>query len=227
MPNLSDLLERESRTVDLEPNGFERLIRRRDRKRRNQRIAAGVVGIAVFVAAIWSVTSEGWFDRSEGPAHPIKPPIQEPTESDKGFVGLAPVETEPSLPKVGELLIRFSYACCPMQILNVYRDGRIIWVQYNNVEPDQKGWVDLVPQRANKYETGLLEQRLTPEGVELLRIELIHSGLFDQSRSFKRVEGAGIIDITVWKAPRLSGSGGGPTISRSMPRPNRPARSSD
>lgn len=34
MPSLSDLLERESRTVDLEPEGFERLIRRRDRKRR-------------------------------------------------------------------------------------------------------------------------------------------------------------------------------------------------
>jgi Tol biopolymer transport system component len=34
---------------------WDRLIRRRDRKRRNQRIAAGVVGIAVFVAAIVAV----------------------------------------------------------------------------------------------------------------------------------------------------------------------------
>ena len=32
---------------------YERLVERRDRKRRNQRIAAGVVGIAVFVAAVW------------------------------------------------------------------------------------------------------------------------------------------------------------------------------
>ena len=44
---------------------YERLVERRDRKRRNQRIAAGVVGIAVFVAAIWIVTSGGVFDRSE------------------------------------------------------------------------------------------------------------------------------------------------------------------
>jgi Tol biopolymer transport system component len=38
------------------PDGaLERLIRRRDRRRRNQRIASGVVGIAVFVAAVWIV----------------------------------------------------------------------------------------------------------------------------------------------------------------------------
>ena len=38
--------------------------RRRDRRRRNQRIAAGVVGIAVFVAAVWIVTTVGSSDRS-------------------------------------------------------------------------------------------------------------------------------------------------------------------
>ena len=38
--------------------------RRRDRKRRNQRIAASVVGITIFVAAIWTVTSGGALDRS-------------------------------------------------------------------------------------------------------------------------------------------------------------------
>jgi hypothetical protein len=48
MSNLAELLERESRTVDLDPGDFERLTRRRDRKRRNQRVAAGVLGIAVF-----------------------------------------------------------------------------------------------------------------------------------------------------------------------------------
>ena len=45
-------------------DSLERLARRRDRRRRNQRIAAGVVGIAVFVAAVWIVTSGGTFDRS-------------------------------------------------------------------------------------------------------------------------------------------------------------------
>jgi hypothetical protein len=49
---------------------LERVLRRRDRKRRNQRIAAGVVGIAVFVAAVWIVTSVGSLDRSQAPAVP-------------------------------------------------------------------------------------------------------------------------------------------------------------
>jgi Tol biopolymer transport system component len=44
---------------------YERLLQRRDRKRRNQRITAGVVGIAIFMAAVWIVTAGGSLDRSE------------------------------------------------------------------------------------------------------------------------------------------------------------------
>ena len=46
---------------------FERLLRRRDRKHRNQRITAGVVGISVFVAMVWLATTGGPFDRSRTP----------------------------------------------------------------------------------------------------------------------------------------------------------------
>jgi Tol biopolymer transport system component len=63
-----DLLERALRRFEPEPGFTDRVFRRRDRKRRNQRIAAGVVGIAVFVAAIWIVTAGGWTDRSHTPA---------------------------------------------------------------------------------------------------------------------------------------------------------------
>jgi hypothetical protein len=69
MSDPRSLLERESRRFAQPDGAFERLIRRRDRKRRHQRIAAGVVGIAVFVAAIWIVTSAGSFDRSEPATH--------------------------------------------------------------------------------------------------------------------------------------------------------------
>jgi hypothetical protein len=55
--------------VFVPPNrSFDGFLRRRDRKRRNQRIAAGVVGIAVFVAAVWIVTSGLSFDRTQTPA---------------------------------------------------------------------------------------------------------------------------------------------------------------
>jgi ferric-dicitrate binding protein FerR (iron transport regulator) len=75
MTEIKALLERADRAVSdvpLPADGLEGLQRRRDRKRRNQRIAAGVVGIAVFVAAVWAVTSGGSFNRTEQPA--IKPP---------------------------------------------------------------------------------------------------------------------------------------------------------
>ena len=46
-------LEQAERVFAPHEGSFERFTRRRDRRRRNQRIAAGVVGIAVFVAAVW------------------------------------------------------------------------------------------------------------------------------------------------------------------------------
>jgi transglutaminase-like putative cysteine protease len=49
---------------------WEILVDRRDRKRRNKRITAGVVGIAVFVAAIGIVTTGVLFDRTETSAFP-------------------------------------------------------------------------------------------------------------------------------------------------------------
>jgi hypothetical protein len=65
---------------------LERVERGRERRRRNQRIAAGLVGIAVFVAAVWIVTSGLSLDRSEksvapagevtGPAETGPPPAR-------------------------------------------------------------------------------------------------------------------------------------------------------
>jgi len=50
MSRIADVLERESRAVDLEPGDFERLLRRRERKQRNRRIRAGAVGVVVALA---------------------------------------------------------------------------------------------------------------------------------------------------------------------------------
>jgi hypothetical protein len=70
MSEIRTLLERKQTELHAPAGSFERLILRRDRKRRNQRIAAGVVGIAVFVAAIWIVTTGLSLDRTETPADP-------------------------------------------------------------------------------------------------------------------------------------------------------------
>ena len=47
MPRVGELLDRESRTVDLEPGDFERLLHRRERKQRNRRLGAGALALVV------------------------------------------------------------------------------------------------------------------------------------------------------------------------------------
>jgi hypothetical protein len=80
--NEQEILDRAKRAamnVDGPDQPYDALLRRHDRKRRNQRIAAGVVGIAVFVAAVWVVMSGAWWDRTQTSVAPRpagKGPVQ-------------------------------------------------------------------------------------------------------------------------------------------------------
>jgi hypothetical protein len=96
---------------------------------------------------------------------------------DSGFVGLPPEGATPSRPESGELVVHFSGTSAtlpprPHRFVRVwvYADGRIIW---DREEP--------IPEGANEFTSGYLEQRLTPEGVELVRSEV--AGLLDRSRA--------------------------------------------
>ena len=71
MPRIADALERESRTVDLEPGDFERLLGRRERKQRNRRIRAGAIGVIVALAAAAFLVRAIHLDAT--PANPTKP----------------------------------------------------------------------------------------------------------------------------------------------------------
>jgi hypothetical protein len=87
------VFEKSFRRYEPEGGSFERLVRRRDRKRRNQRMAAGVVGIAVFVAAVWIVTSGLTFDRTQTPA--ATGPVETgPTQTGSAETG--PTQTAPA-----------------------------------------------------------------------------------------------------------------------------------
>jgi len=68
MDDLRTLVRDEMARAGSPSYSFDDLGRRRDRKRRYQRIAAGVVGIAVFVAALLVVTAAGSLDRTTRPA---------------------------------------------------------------------------------------------------------------------------------------------------------------
>jgi hypothetical protein len=189
MSDPRSLLERESRRFIQQDGAFERLVRRRDRKRRNQRIAAGVVGIAVFVAAVWIVTS-GLFDQSQTPAVPggsdtgpmeIGPSVA-PNPDAEGLRGLPPEGATPSTPESGELVVELGGR------LWVYADGRVISsVHDHTLEP---------------Y-SGLVEQHLTPEGIELLRSNVLATGLFEHDLELAREEITCCLSIRVRDGDRL------------------------
>lgn len=87
MDDLRTLVRDEMERAGSPSYSFDDLGRRRDRKRRNQRITAGVVGIAVFVAAVWIVTSAGSFDRTTTPADkPAVNPADAAKEVALGFL---------------------------------------------------------------------------------------------------------------------------------------------
>jgi hypothetical protein len=93
---------------------------------------------------------------------------------DRGFIGLPPQGATPSTPESGELEI-FYWVGDPGGNLGrsrawVYADGRLLWL---------RGGGDLnLTAGANRFSSGFLEQRLTPEGVELLRSEILSAGEF-------------------------------------------------
>ena len=71
-----------------------------------------------------------------------------------GFTGIAPPEAgDPSLPAVGRRVFNVGDG---NDTLYLYSDGRIIWHQYNHVEPGDEDWIDLAPEGADIYETGWL-----------------------------------------------------------------------
>ena len=118
-------------------------------------------------------------DATEGPVTTPRPPADELGDTEGaatrvGFIGLPPEGATPNTPEHGELVvwIRSCHHAPTGELdaidrlptlaeLYVLADGWLIWQKYDDL-----------PEGANSLSTGLLEQRLTPEGVELMRSEV-------------------------------------------------------
>lgn len=103
---------------------------------------------------------------------------------DKGFIGLPPVGATASAPESGELVVQWmgftgSHAAGTHAIRRawVYADGRFIWDRQEH-DADPPGGI---PEGANEFNSGYLEQRLAPEGVQLIRAAVAE--LLDRSRA--------------------------------------------
>jgi Tol biopolymer transport system component len=127
--NEQEILDRAKRaamSVDELDQPYDALLRRRDRKRRNQRITAGVVGIAVFVAAVWIVTSVGSFNRTQQPA--IQPTPTPPARTIPRADYLIDLNTGEmtQLPPDGIAGSGYGYAVSPDGTMVAYTSGSSI-----------------------------------------------------------------------------------------------------
>jgi hypothetical protein len=87
MDDLRTLVRGEMARAGAPAYSFDDLGRRRDRKRRDQRITAGVVGIAVFVATVWLVTTAGSSGRTAPADEPTVREADAATRVALGFLG--------------------------------------------------------------------------------------------------------------------------------------------
>jgi len=92
------------------------------------------------------------------------------------FAGLPPVDAAPSTPESGELVFTFlgrvNSLGMDIHVMSVYADGRVIWKR--NLEGSKSGAAAAFG--AHEPTTAVVEQRLTPEGVERLRSEVLTAG---------------------------------------------------
>ena len=137
---------------------------------RSRRIAPVLAVFAVVVGAVWLLATTALPARA--PRSSTPPPVPTPTTTPAlaapfesmasarvGFVGLPPQGATPSAPGNGRLVLSyFGRQFTHWYQVWVYADGRLIWQREGDLR-----------EGANAYATGYLEQRLTSEGVELLR----------------------------------------------------------
>jgi hypothetical protein len=133
-----------------------------------------LVVVLAAVALATTVTTAGWA-------------IVREVVLRESSVGL-PVEATPSTPESGELVIQYrdlDHAGSGWGW--VYADGRLITLRQSDP-----------PEAATRWSRGLLEQRLTPEGVELLRSEIISTGLFEHHQpADSRFAGHNVIQLRI------------------------------
>jgi hypothetical protein len=144
--------ERQQRDTVLAPKSRRPWLERfRPVQGRRRRLVVVLTAVVLATAA----TTAGWAIVHEVVLH-------------KGFIGLPPVGATPSAPASGELVIQY-------------------WVDTEDMKPANggrgangaRGWVYADGRLITLPSRGFLEQRLTPEGVELLRSEIVSTGLFE------------------------------------------------
>ena len=89
------------------------------------------------------------------------------------FAGFPPVGVEASTPTTGRLVVGLRLGLTEW---NVYAAGQIVWQRWT-----PSGDATVIPSGASRLDTGFVQQRLTPRGVQLLRSKILATGLFEHN----------------------------------------------
>ncbi len=92
MSDTRDLLRSAVEDFEPAPDAFERVLVRRDRKRRNARVAAGIVGVAIFVLAALGLARLLESERTTG--------LPEPTNGRWVVFSALHLDPDPDAPQV-------------------------------------------------------------------------------------------------------------------------------
>jgi hypothetical protein len=140
-------------------------------KRRRRLIAAAAAVVLAIAASALVVASRHDTARTEVPVGPGPTPTTAPSPPTVNVGFLPPEGATPSTPTAGELVAAWyvhpTVGSSFPGSRQVYADGRVLSYQVSR-------------------DSGLLEQRLTPEGVELVRSEIVSNGLFGDDVDLSR-----------------------------------------
>ncbi|HET9756058.1 MAG TPA: hypothetical protein VFP66_06125 [Candidatus Limnocylindrales bacterium] len=156
-----------------------------------------LVGFAVTVAAVLIVAGVVANLLPAGPEAGGVPtsasPSASPTAPSVTQFGFPLRGATPSAPERGELVVQLEASTgSPLDRLWVYADGRIIWHGFGGP-----------PKDASEAPIGLVEQRLTAEGVEFLRSAIVSTDLFGRDLALAHEDDAPFLEIHVRNGDRL------------------------
>lgn len=112
------------------------------------------------------------------------------------FAGFPPVGVKASTPTTGMFVLGLRPTATTEW--NVYADGRIIWQKWTRA-----GDATVVPKGARRLDTGYVQQRLTPAGVQLLWSKIVATGLFEHDLLLDLGKGHGWVFHQVRRGDRM------------------------
>jgi hypothetical protein len=167
--------------IDVDPTAMTRLVAAESRSSSrpwSPFVPSRGLAVTLVLLALLATIAAGALIAGAQPFH--RDPVDVLTDRAfvEPFTGLPPDGVAPSTPETGQLFLSFNGRVSELGMefhrVWVFADGRLIWKRNLEGTGATSGAFG-----ATKPTTAVIEQRLTPEGVELLRAMAVASGLRD------------------------------------------------